>query len=84
MEAVATAKKSWTWKDLALCLLGAFIVYCGVRFYKIISTPQSYEDCIMKTLSPGDSDTAAKLKAAACQKMYPRKYTDDQIFGKSK
>jgi hypothetical protein len=74
MENIIAVKSGWTWRQWALCLASAFLVYCGVQFYKLTSTPTTYEECIMKALSPGDSDTAAKLKAGVCAKKHPNPY----------
>lgn len=80
MENIIAVRESWTWRHWALCLIAAFFVYCGVQFYKIVSTPTTYEECITKSLAPGDSDTAARIKSGVCRKQFPNPY--DQFDAK--
>jgi hypothetical protein len=83
MGNVIAVKASWTWRQWAICFISAFFVYCGWQFYKLASTPTTYEECIMEALSPGDSDTAAKIKAGVCAKRFP-KYISEEAFMGSK
>jgi hypothetical protein len=81
MENTIAVKTGWTWRQWALCFVSAFLVYCGVQFCKLTTTPTTYEECVMKALSPGDSDTAAKIKAGVCRQQFPAPGEFDDIFG---
>jgi len=82
MDAVVDAskpeKKQRQWPYY---LLGAFLMYMAIASFNYFSQPHSYEECIMDNLEAGDSDTAARLKAAACRKMFPKYVSEKEVFG---
>lgn len=65
-------------------LLGAFLMYMAIASYKYFSAPHSYEECVMDNIKPGDSDTAAKIKSAACYKMFPKPSAFDVVERESR
>jgi len=50
---------------VTVAVLGSF-VRTAISPHKV-----TYEECIMKAMDGVQSDMAARLKAAACRKMYP-------------
>jgi hypothetical protein len=81
MENIIAIKESWTWRQWAICLITAFLVYCGWQFYKLTTTPTTYEECITKLLEPGDSDTAAKIKSGVCRQQFPAYISEEAFMG---
>lgn len=71
MEKSKTEKKQRMWPYY---LLGAFLMYMAIASFKYFTTPRSYEECVMKNIQPGDSDSAAQIKAKACRQMFPNPY----------
>jgi len=70
MESINTKPKKLDWGKWASYAAVCFVIYCGIQFFTVVNKPHSYEECVMDAIKPGDSDTAAKIKAAVCSNKF--------------
>ena len=65
-------------------LVGSALMYMAIASFKYFTAPHSYEECVMKNIQSGDSDTAASIKSAACRNMFPKLSVFDVIDRESR